>query len=71
MDLKYDVGVMAVQIQLLQMQYEQKQYGMIVTIINDIIELILSHEMMIIGNEIHIMTDCDDEVAIMKVMDGD
>ena len=37
-DLKYDVGLVIVQIRLQQMQQQQKRYGMIVIIWNDIIE---------------------------------
>ena len=53
------------------MQHELKQYGIVVIIINDIIELCSLREVMIIGHEIYITKDCDDEVEIMKAIIGD
>ena len=74
MDSRFDVGQIDVQIQLQQMQHERKQYGIVVIIINDIIELcslreIIEHQ--IIGHEVYITKDCDDEVEIMKAIIGD
>lgn len=74
MDLKYDVGdhlMEIVRIQFRRMRHERRLYGMIAITINDIIELILLHEVLIIGTEILIIMDYGDEQEIVRVTIGD
>ena len=69
-DLKCDAGLMAVWIQLWEVQREKKLFGIIVITTSDTIECILLHEV-IIGVEIYIMMDCGDDPEIEMVIIGD